>query len=95
MRENLLKKYKHNLKLAEGNFSETDFSKNYGSGGRMDQGEMSPQRRELMISDAKERIKEMESKFPWLTGKEEKKEEVKEDVNVLDKLKEKKKSKKN
>jgi hypothetical protein len=93
MRENLIKKYKHNQRLAEGKFSEIDFNKNYGSGGRMDMGEMSPERKQLIISDAKERIKELESKFPFLTGKEEVKEEVKE-VNVLEVLKENKKSKK-
>jgi hypothetical protein len=90
MKENLLKKYKHNKALAEGNFEESDFHRSYGSGGRTEMGEMSPQRKQLIISDAKERLKEMESKFSWITGKEEKK----EDKNILEKIEENKKSKK-
>jgi len=91
-KENLIKQYNHNLKLAEGKFTESDFDRTYKGieSGRMQMGEMSPQRRELIISDAKERIKEMESKFPWLTGKEEKKPEG----NILEKIEENKKSKK-
>jgi hypothetical protein len=91
-KENLIKKYKHNLFLAEGKFTEGDFDRVYKGkeSGRMQMGEMSPQRRELIISDAKGRLKEMERKFPWITGKEEKKPQE----NILKKIEESKKSKK-
>jgi len=90
-KENIIKLYKHFSKLAEGNFSESDFDFHLGGeGGRTQIGEMSPARRQLIISDAKRNKEELEKKFPFLTGKE----EVKEEKNILDKIAENKKSKK-
>jgi hypothetical protein len=96
MRETILKNFKKDTLLAEGRFSEGDFDKNFGSGGRMQMGEMSPQRKELIKSDAKRRLDKLIKKFPWLIEgekKEEVKEEKKEEVNVLEKLKKSKKKK--
>lgn len=90
MRKTIIKNYRHNTKLAEGKFAESDFNfKLKGEGGRTDVGDMSPQRRQLIISDAKERLRKLEAKFPWL--KDGKKEEVKEEKNVLEKVSENKK----
>jgi len=88
------KLHKHFSKLAEGKFTESDFTfKLKGEGGRMEIGEMSPYRRQLIMSDAQRHKEELEKRHPFLTGKEEKK-EVKSDENILDKIAENKKSKK-
>jgi len=88
MRETILKNFKKDSLLAEGKFSESDFDKNFGSGGRMQMGEMSPQRKELIKSDAKRRLNKLIKKFPWLIEGEKK--EVKEDKNILEKVAENK-----
>jgi len=88
MRETILKNFKKDTLLAEGKFSEGDFDKNFGSGGRMQMGEMSPQRKELIKSDAKRRLEKLIKKFPWLVEGE--KEVVKEEKNVLEKVAENK-----
>jgi len=93
-KENIIRLHKHFLKLAEGKFSEMDFNKNYGKGGRLEVGEMTAIRKELIRSDALNSLKALEAKFPFLTGKEEKKEEVKKEDNILDKIAKNKKSKK-
>lgn len=81
------KLYKHFSKLAEGKFEESDFDFKLGAGegGRTQIGEMSPERKQLIISDAKRNKEELEKKFPFLTGKEK---------NILEKIAQNKKSKK-
>lgn len=65
--ENVKRLHTHFSKLAEGNFTENDFfveipAKPGGEPGRMSLGKMSPQRRELIISDAKRHKEEIEAK---------------------------------
>ena len=88
MKETILKNYKHNKSLAEGKFQEADFDFKLGTGegGRTQMGEMSPERKQLIISDAKERLNELIKKFPWL--EEDKKEDKK--VNFKNKTKKEK-----
>lgn len=67
-KENVARLHKHFSMLAEGTFNERDFfvetsAKRPGEeAGRMSLGKMSPQRRDLIISDAKRNIAEMETK---------------------------------
>jgi len=69
-KESILRLHKHFSILAAGNFNERDFTvetpaKRPGEeGGRMSLGKMSPQRRELIISDAKRHMADIERKFP-------------------------------
>jgi hypothetical protein len=81
-KETLIKLHNHFSELVKGKFRESDFSKNYGSGGRSLMGEMTPQRRELIISDAKIALEDLERKNPFLKPKEEaKKVEPKKENN--------------
>lgn len=72
VKQNIERLHKHFSFLAEGTFNERDFSievpaKRPGEeGGRMSLGKMKPERRELIISDAKRHKAEIEAKFPWI-----------------------------
>lgn len=76
-KETILKLYKHFLFLANGDFSEEAFRKEFGSEGFTSMGRMSPERRALIVSDAKRNIKELEAKFPYLL-------ESKKEVSVVE-----------
>lgn len=71
-KQNIERLHKHFSFLAEGTFNERDFFVEYPGkrpgeeSGRMSLGKMSPQRRELIISDAKRHKAEIEAKFPWI-----------------------------
>lgn len=96
----VIKLYKHFCKLAKGDFTERDYDKEFNSeapendaGGWISMGKMTPDRRALIMSDAKANKEALENKtklvidptnpkrlmkvkaFPFLTEKEEKKEE--------------------
>jgi len=86
-KENIKRLHKHFSNLAEGKFNERDFDKNYGKGGSTQMGEMPPERKELMKSDATKHKEELEKKHPWLVEGE------KSEKNVLDKVKENKSKK--
>ena len=68
--ENILKLHEHFSKLAKGDFSKTDFNADYGKGGSMTMGELTPEKRALIISDAISNKEEIERKFPDLFKKE-------------------------
>jgi len=71
-KESILRLHKHFSILADGKFIERDFTvetpaKRPGEEpGRMSLGKMSPQRRDLIIADAKRHMAEIEEKFPNL-----------------------------
>lgn len=80
--DNLKKLYKHYSFLIKGKFEPEDFNKEFGSGedgGFMHMGKLTSDRRKLIISDAKENLKNLVKKYPDLKVKEEVKEEPKED----------------
>lgn len=86
MKETILKLHNHFSKLAEGKFTESDFNfKLKGEGGRVEVGELPPERKELIKSDALRNKLELERRFPELLGKEK---------NILEKIEEDKKAKK-
>ena len=68
--EYILEKYKRACNLIEGKFTERDFdsivpAKNKGDeGGHTTMGKMSPQRKELIMSNALRRKLDIEEKFP-------------------------------
>lgn len=70
--ENVKKQYKHFCKLARGEFSERDFDITSGTNkdgneeGITLQGKITPQRRQLIISNALRHQKDIEKKFPDL-----------------------------
>ena len=75
--ENLKKKYKHLCFLIKGEFTAQDFNKEFGDGedgGFMHMGKLTPDRRNLIISDAKSNLKDLLKKFPKLEEKEQKEE---------------------
>ena len=68
-KENVIKLYKHFCYLAEGNFAERDFDVEFPAGtsqadddGYSRMGKFTPERRLLIISDAKRHKEEMENK---------------------------------
>lgn len=107
-KETVLKSYNYYKYLVSEDFTEQDFNQNYGKGGSMTMGEMTPERKQLIVSDAKRKIQELETKtfpnkphvHPDLRGKlcfpylTQTVEEVKEEPNVLEKVAEAKKTKK-
>lgn len=64
-KENIVRLYAHFCKLAEGDFSEDSFKVELSKkdGGRVTMGEMSPERRELIIADAKANKEKLEKDF--------------------------------
>jgi len=86
-KENIIKLHKHFSNLAEGKFNERDFDKNYGKGGSAQMGEMPPERKELIKSDAKRHKEDLEKKHSLLIEGE------KSENNVLEKVKENKSKK--
>lgn len=70
--ESILRLHKHFSILAKGDFNERDFTFEVPArrpgeeAGRMSLGKMSPQRRELIVTDAKRHMAEIEKKFPNL-----------------------------
>lgn len=64
---NLEKLYKHYSFLVKGEFTAQDFNKEFGdSEGFMHMGKLTPDRRELIISNAKSNLKELLKKYPEL-----------------------------
>lgn len=79
--ENLKRIHKHYLFLVKGNFEAQNFNKEYGAGedgGFSHMGKLTPDRRELIISNAKENLKSLLKKYPSLEEKEEVKKKSKE-----------------
>lgn len=70
MTEYTLKKlHKHFTFLTKGNFSATDFNKEFGDGedsGFAHMGKLTPDRVKLIISDAEANLKDLEKKYPFL-----------------------------
>lgn len=82
-KETIVKLYKHFSELAKGNFNEVSLSRELSlkkgeEGGVLVQGKITPARRDLIISDAKRNIEDLERKFPFLKAKDEKKKTEKE-----------------
>lgn len=71
--ENVQKQYRHYCKLAKGEFNERDFDRTSGTNegeneeGITIQGKMTPQRVDLIKSNALRHKLELERKFPQLT----------------------------
>lgn len=74
-KENIDRLKKHFEWLASGKFHEEDFRKEHSEGPLISMGKMSPERRQLIISDAKKHLQELELKFP--SNKESKEENEK------------------
>ena len=74
--ENLKKQYKHFLFLTKGNFTAQDFNKEFpgekDNGGFSHMGKLTPDRKELIISDAKRNLSKLIKKHPEVIEKEEK-----------------------
>ena len=72
---NVERLYKHFSKIASGNFEESDFNYKIGKkrkgeeAGAIVQGEMSKERKDLIIGDAKRHIETLEKQFPSLSIK--------------------------
>ena len=76
-KETLKKLYKHFSFLSKGEFKAEDFNKEFGDGedgGFMHMGKLTPDRRLLIISDAKQNLKELIKKHPEVEEKEVKEE---------------------
>ena len=72
-KENLIKLHKHYSFLADGNFTERDFDQEIiadkpENAGNIIMGKITAQRRQLIISDAKRHLTDIESKYPELLG---------------------------
>lgn len=68
-KENILKHYKRFCFLASGKFNERDFDqhlKDENGEAKHIMGKMSPQRVQLIMSDAQANKETLERKFPWL-----------------------------
>ena len=77
--ENLKKLYKHFSFLSKGNFTPQDFNKEFGDGedgGFMHMGKLTSDRKQLIIANATQNLKNLVKKYPKL--EEEEVEEIKE-----------------
>ena len=72
-KETIQKLYKHFSFLTKGQFTAQDFNKEFGDGedgGFMHMGKLTSDRIALIISNAKDNLKELVKKFPELENKE-------------------------